>query len=152
MSTWTDQRHEQVRRRLNAADGALHLGWDDGLDGPMQEVVANAYADLSDALDEIARLRAESARRMVWLETVQRALELANAALIDMTERAAKPDVTDQMVEAAADAIFGHLEGQGGWNNVSGDAEFATLEGLFHLRPAARAALEAAPNPKENEA
>lgn len=58
MSTWTNERHEQVRRRLDAADGALHCGWDDGLDEPMQEVVANAYDDLADALDEIERLRA----------------------------------------------------------------------------------------------
>lgn len=58
MSTWTNERHEDVRRRLGATDGALHCGWDDGLDEPMQEVVANAHADLADALDEIERLRA----------------------------------------------------------------------------------------------
>ena len=60
MSNWTDERHEQVRRRLDATDGALRCGWDDGLDDPMQEVVANAHADLMDALDEIERLRAEA--------------------------------------------------------------------------------------------
>lgn len=147
MSTWTDQRHEQVRRRLDATDGALHCGWDDGLDGPMQEVVANAYADLADALDEIARLRAESARRMVWLETEQRALELANAALMDMTEKAAKPEVTDERVERLA--IYqndAHLTTWGfPWRRLSeGDKNAARVE--------ARTALEAALNPKENEA
>ena len=59
MSNWTNERHEQVRRRLDATDGALHCGWDDGLDEPMQEVVANALDDLTDALDEIERLRAD---------------------------------------------------------------------------------------------
>lgn len=58
MSNWTDEKHEQVRRRLEATDGALHCGWDDGLDDPMQEVVVNAYDDLADALFEIERLRA----------------------------------------------------------------------------------------------
>ena len=61
MSAWTRERHDDVRRRLGATDGALHCGWDDGLDGPMQEVVANAHADLMDAATEIERLRPELA-------------------------------------------------------------------------------------------
>ena len=133
MSTWTDEKHKAAREE---AAGFIGHG------GHRIRIIT-----LSDALDEIERLRAESARRMVWLETEQRAHAQTHAALMDMTEKAAKPEVTDQMVEAAADAAFGHLEGQGWWNNVSGDAEFATLEGRFHLRPAARAALEAALNP-----
>lgn len=57
MSNWTDEKHEQVRRRLEATDGALHCGWDDGLDESMQELVWHAREDLADALDEIERLR-----------------------------------------------------------------------------------------------
>lgn len=52
------------------------------------------------AMDEIERLRAESARRMVWLEREQKAHEQTRLALVDMTERAAHPQITDTKEEA----------------------------------------------------
>ena len=117
MSTWTNERHEQVRRRLDAADGALRCGWDDGLDDPMQEVVANAHADLADALDEIERLRA--------LTTITD----------DMVEKAAEALVYTMGQESdGADWIS---EWQG----------WTVVDGTYDMPSAIRAALEAALNP-----
>lgn len=99
------------------------------------------------ALDEIERLRAESARRMVWLENEQHSHEQTRLALIDMTERAAHPEITDDMVERLAkhqnDA---HLTTWGfPWRRLSEEDKKAA-------RAEARWALEAALTPKENEA
>lgn len=106
--------------------------------------IAHARADIPALLDEIERLRAESARRMVWLETAQRALEHANAALMDMTEHGAHPAITDDRVERLA--IYqndAHLTTWGfPWRKLSeGEKKAARAE--------ARWALEAALNPEE---
>lgn len=99
------------------------------------------------ALDEIERLRAESARRMVWLETEQRAHAQTHAALVDMTERAAHPEVNDNMVERAAGVI---------WAGTHVARTPETLPSATDLRRGgdwyrrnARAALEAALSTKE---
>ena len=117
MSTWTDERHDQVRRRLNATDGALHLGWDDGLDEPMQEVVANAYDDIADALDEIERLRA--------LTTITD----------NMVEKAAEALVYTMGQESDEACWISEWEG------------WTVIDGTFDMYRAVRAALEAALNP-----
>lgn len=184
MSTWTDERHEAARARCEAATdgpwescgGAIEGGPTSGRDVVTTEVdcmsycyggtgrgverpedrefIAHARTDLADALDEIERLRAESARRMVWLENEQRAHAQTHAALVDMTERAARPEITDDMVERAARQV---------WAGVSlfrdpgtlpdPDSTDAAEAGMgLRYRRAARAALEAALNPKENEA
>lgn len=141
MSTWTDEKHKAARE---AAEGFIAHGGN---------LIRNIT--LSDALDEIERLRAESARRMVWLETAQRALELANAALMDMTEHAAHPEITDDMAERAGFALFRRTFGKTRttenarrmWDSkeVSGGVRES-------YRRRARVALEAALKTKENEA
>lgn len=137
MSTWTNEKHKAARE---AAEGFIAHGG---------HRIRNIT--LSDALDEIERLRAESARRMVWLETEQRAHEQTHAALVDMTEHAAHPEITDDMVERAARQV---------WAGVSlfrdpgtlpdPDSTDAAEAGMgLRYRRAARAALEAALSPKE---
>ena len=129
MSTWTNEKHEAAR--FLASERAAF--------GP------NTKERLSDALDEIERLRVESARRMVWLETEQRAHEQTHAALVDMTERAARPEITDDMVDRAAGVI---------WAGTHVARTPETLPAATDLRRGgdwyrrnARAALEAALNP-----
>ena len=85
MSTWTDEKHNDAR---------VAAQWPETPHG-IQEL-------LSEAVDEIERLRAESARRMVWLEQEQRDHEKTRLALVDMTERAAHPEITDDRVERVA--------------------------------------------------
>lgn len=84
MSTWTNERHEEAR--------SIGFGFSFYEPG-ICELVA-------DAVTEIERLRAESARRMVWLEREQKAHEQTRLALVDMTERAAHPQITDTKEEA----------------------------------------------------
>lgn len=141
MSTWTEETHVRARCAVEEGDIDGENGW--------------AVAYLADALDEIQRLRAESARRMVWLETAQRALEHANAALMDMTEHAAHPEITDDMAERAGFALFRRTFGKTRttenarrmWDSkeVSGGVRES-------YRRRARVALEAALKTKENEA
>lgn len=170
MSNWTDKRHEAARARCEAAtegpwkaqpdrtgtaiivlDQEGDALWDAvGMlldeDG---EFSAHARTDLEEALDEIERLRAESARRMVWLETEQRSHEQTHAALVDMTERLrALTTITDDKVKRAASAAYENLATQDPqWNEVHGDTEFATLDGSFHFLETMHAALEATLNP-----
>ena len=118
MSTWTDEKHKAARATIEIGYGGL--------------VAAGFQHDLAGALDEIERLRAESARRMVWLETEQRAHQQTHAALVDMTEHAAHPEITDDRVERAARGISAH------WHDMT------TNESLGRERALARAALEAA--------
>ena len=147
MSTWTDEKHKAARARCAmATEGpwAPWLDWVDWVDGvdvnPVAYVytpedrafIAHARADIPALLDEIERLRAESARRMVWLETEQRAHAQTHAALVDMTEHAAHPEITDDRVERAARGISAH------WHDMT------TNESLGRERALARAALEAA--------
>ena len=101
------------------------------------------------ALDEIERLRAESARRMVWLENEQHSHEQTRAALIDMTERAAHPEITDDMVERAARQIWGGVSLFRDPDTLPDpDSADVTDAGLARrYRRASRAALEAALNP-----
>ena len=82
MSTWTDEKHEAARKALEEDMSQWGMEYGDA------------------ALDEIERLRAESARRMVWLEREQKAHEQTRLALIDMTERAAHPEIPDTKEEA----------------------------------------------------
>lgn len=92
MSTWTEETHVRARRAVEDGDIDGENGW--------------AVAYLDEALDEIARLRAESARRMVWLETEQRAHEQTHAALVDMTERAALEAALNPEEEAMSTQFF----------------------------------------------
>ena len=139
MSNWTDEKHELARQA--ATDG------DEGAEG----ATGWAVAYLSDALDEIERLRAESARRMVWLENEQKAHEQTRAALIDMTERATHPEVTDGMVERAAEALTTamHATCENGW--MSGRLSDYTIDGHYNMLTATRAALVAALTPGEGQ-
>lgn len=130
MSTWTREKHEAARR---AAEGyVVHGG------------LRVRDHNLSAALDEIERLRAESARRMVWLETEQRAHAQTHAALVDMTERAAHPEITDDMVERAAIQMCATDRQGSVWVILS-------TEEKDDFRADARAALEAALNPEEEQ-
>jgi hypothetical protein len=174
MSTWTDERHEAARARCEAAtDGP----WDDqpGWTGAARVVlngdgdmlwdavglmndadgafIAHARTDIPALLDEIERLRAESARRMVWLEREQNAHEQTRAALIDMTERAARPVITDDMVTAARKTMDDHwaIPLPYSWAcecgmTVEGTDGHAQAVILSHI---ARTGLEAALNPGE---
>lgn len=161
MSTWTRENHEAARARCAmATEGpwAPWLDWVDGVDvNPVAYVytpedrafIAHARADIPALLDEIERLRAESARRMVWLETEQRAHQQTHAALVDMTEHAAHPEITDDMVERAAGVI---------WAGTHVARTPETLPSATDLRRGgdwyrrnARAALEAALNPGEGQ-
>lgn len=148
---WLDQDgtdHMNGMLMVGNADAVIPDGaeWVDGVDvNPVAHVytpedrafIAHARADIPALLDEIARLRAESARRMVWLETAQRALEHANAALVDMTEHAAHPEITDDMVERAAIQMCATDQQGSVWAILS-------TEEKDDFRADARAALEAA--------
>lgn len=71
MTPWTDEKHKAAEEvvRVVAEAPVLNSG--------LRKVVQA----LGETLDEIARLRAESARRMVWLENEQRAHEQTRTAL-----------------------------------------------------------------------
>lgn len=130
MSTWTDETHVRARRAVEEGDIDGENGW--------------AVAYLADALDKIEQLRAESARRMVWLETEQRAHEQTHAALVDMTEHAAHPEITDNRVERAAIQMCATDRQGSVWATLSTEEKDA-------FRADARATLEAALNPGEEQ-
>lgn len=130
MSTWTNETHVRARRAVEEGDIDGENGW--------------AVAYLADALDKIEQLRAESARRMVWLETEQRAHAQTHAALVDMTEHAAHPEITDDMVERAAIQMCATDRQGSVWVILS-------TEEKDDFRADARAALEAALNPGEEQ-
>lgn len=143
MSTWTDERHEAARARCEAAtDGP----WDDQPDRTGTATIVLDHE--GDALwDAVGTLRDEDGEFIAHART-----DLP--ALLDEVERLrALVTVTDDKVKRSASAAYENLATQDPqWNEVHGDTEFATLDGSFHFLETMRAALEAALNPKENEA
>lgn len=145
MSTWTNEKHEAAQEVVRVVREAPVV----------TSSLRAAVGTLGDALDEIERLRAESARRMVWLEREQKAHEQTRAALIDMTERAAHPVITDDMVTAARKTMDDHwaIPLPYSWAcecgmTVEGTDGHAQAVILSHI---ARTGLEAALTPKENQ-
>ena len=152
MSTWTNERHEAARARCEAAtegpwescggtiEGGPTSGRDvvttavdcmaycyggrgRGVEHPEdREFIAHARADIPDLLAEVERLRA--------LTTI-----------------------TDDMVERAEEALV-YTMGQesDGADWISEWQGWTVVDGTYDMPSAVRAALEAALNPKENEA
>lgn len=95
----------------------------------------------------------EAARRALDEDMSQWGMEYGDAALDEIERLRALTTITDNMVEKAAEALvynMGQESDEACW--ISEWEGWTVIDGTFDMPSAVRAALEAALNPKENEA